>query len=222
MKRDESILELVDVSFDNDAGVRIFDGLNLSLAPGETAVVIGPTGAGKTSLVELIIGHRFIRSGSVFLFGKKLNPRNELLLSSFRRKIGGVGSVFKLIPDQTVFQNLVLPLTIRGESKSFQKMKTERVLTEFNLQTMRNDPAYSLSRGQKTMVILARAIIADQPLLLIDEPLSGLDEKITAEVDERLKKLAVSGHSMIILTTGQTGLTIPGVSEYYLKSGKLQ
>ncbi len=222
MERYDSILELVDIAFDNDTGVRIFDGLNFSLAPGETSIIVGPTGAGKTSLVELIIGHKPIRSGNVVLFGKRLNPKNELLLSSLRKKIGGVGAIFKLIPDQTVYQNIVLPLVIRGEKTSFQKIKADRIIDEFSIQSMQGDLAKNLSRGQETLVTLARAVIADQPLLLIDEPLAGLDEKMTAEIQERLGRLAVSGHSMVLLTTGQTGLRIPGASEYYLKDGRLQ
>jgi len=80
----------------------------------------------------------------------------------------------------------------------------------------------NLSRGEKVLVMLARATVADQPLLLIDEPLAGLDKNMALTVRNVLKKLSIAGHSMLILTTDGSAFQLPGVSEYSIIDGKLK
>jgi len=217
----DKILELIDISLRGRGGRSVFENLNFSLARGETAVITGPTGAGKTSLAELIIGARKPDSGTIIVFGRTLKIKQYGLLSRVRRQIGGVGGLYSLVASQTVRENLLNPLILDGDSVSAQKLKMQRVLTRFNLTERQNEPAGNLSQGERMVVMLARAIIADQPFLLIDEPLVGVDSDKAGELLEILKRLAVAGHSMIIFTSRPRDLAIPQMTEYTLRDGRL-
>ena len=95
-------------------------------------------------------------------------------------------------------------------------------MSEFNLTSRQNAPAGNLSQGERIQVLLARAVIADQPLLLVDEPLAGLDGTVRKKVIEMLRRLAMGGHSMLILTSDENDFGIPDPGIYYLEGGTLR
>jgi ABC-type ATPase involved in cell division len=218
----EKIVELAAVTLSNEAGLRIFDSLNLILCSGETALIIGPTGSGKTSLMELLIGTRKPDSGEIILFGKTLNLKNESQINEIRRRIGGVGGIFDLVPGLTVADNLIYPLSIRGDALSVQRAKLKQILTQFNLLSKKREQISNLTRAEKLLVMLGRAVIADQPLLLIDEPLDRLEAAAANEILGILKRLSVAGHAMIIFTTSRGAFDFPGVMSFHIKDGRLQ
>lgn len=222
MNSREKILELASITLSNESGYHIFDDLNLFLNQGETAIVVGPSAAGKTLLVEIIIGRKRPDKGEVRIFGRNLNFRSERSINQARSRIGGVGGPFDLVAGQTVGENLAYPLIIRGDTGAFRKMRLKQILTQFNLHNRERDDISRLSRGELLMAMLARAVIADQPLLLIDEPLDLLEPAVIATVRDMLKRLSAAGHSMLILTTGQTIPEIPGAALYHLREGRLQ
>ena len=85
----------------------------------------------------------------------------------------------------------------------------------------KNIEVSDLSRGEKMLLMLSRAIVAEQPLLLIDEPMAGLDEQTAGFINTMLNRLSVAGHSIIILTSGQTGLEITNATHYTILNGQL-
>jgi len=117
------ILELIDISLLNSAGSNVFDCLNFSLQTGETVLITGPTGTGKTSLIELLTGIQKPVSGSIFVFGKELNIKKERVLAEVRKNIGGIGGIFSLISYRTVFDNLTYPLILKGYGASYRKRR---------------------------------------------------------------------------------------------------
>ena len=169
MEKKDNIVELVDISLSGRGGRKIFENLNFSLSEGETAIIAGSTGSGKTQLAKLIIGSLKPDRGGVVVFGGIIKFGQRGQLARVRKKIGGAGGIFDLISYQTVYENLMHPLILNRSTISFQKTKIAQVLTRFSLMSKRNYLAGSLSQGEKVRVLLARAIIADQPLLLIDE-----------------------------------------------------
>ncbi|UCD95557.1 MAG: ABC transporter ATP-binding protein [Candidatus Zixiibacteriota bacterium] len=221
MNSGNSIVELVDITHTHSDGARLFDGLNFHLKSGEMAVIYGSTGIGKTTLVELIIGKRAPQSGTVVVFGEKIDPGSERLVAKTRQKIGGVGGLFRPISYQTVYENLVYPLILRGDRTSSCRSRVTRVLSQLNLIGKKGETAGNLSRGERILLMLGRAIIADQPLLLIDEPLAGLDTQMSSEVLKLLHRLSVAGHSMMIMTTGQTDLQVPNATVHEIRDGRL-
>lgn len=221
MKISSNIIELVDIGLSGFGGKKIFENLNFSLPEGRTAVISGPTGAGKSQFVKLIIGDLKAESGSVFVFGQFVKTNKPWQLAGIRKKIGGVGGVFGLISYQSVYKNLLHPLILNKKPVSFQKNKIEQVLNRFGLIGKRNERAGFLSQGEKIETMLARAIIADQPLLLIDEPLAGVDDKIAEKVKLLLVRLSTAGHSMVILTSNPDRLGIPDSLNFKLEHGRL-
>lgn len=222
LNSDENIVELIDLSLSNSAGVGVFYKLNFTLSSGKTAVIIGQSGVGKTSLIRLLVGNKKPDSGAVVVFGCKMDIRNERLLEETRKKIGGVGGIFEPISYETVYENLMYPLILRGDGSRYRKLKVMQVLSQLRLLSKKREKARSLSRGEKVLLMLGRATIADQPLLLIDEPMAGLDVKMSSEILTLLKRLTVAGHTMIVFTTGQTGLRLPNASEYFVENGQLR
>jgi len=206
----------------NQAGVKLFDQLNFSLKPGRVAVLVGSTGDGKTSLVRLLIGKIKPDEGTVFVFNEKINRIKERRINRIRQQIGGVGGIFWPISYHTVYENLSHPLILKGVKSALRKQKIQKVLNRFYLSGRKWSPVSQLSQGEKILLMLARAVVADQPLLLIDEPLTGLSPEMFKRVSDVLVKLSLAGHSMIILTSGMTAPKLPEAEEYILKGGRLQ
>ncbi len=222
MNSRDKILELISVTASNRAGINVFRNLDFTLCSGEAAIIIGPTATGKTTLAELIVGAMKPESGTVMGFGKRLDPKNESHITEIRRKIGGVGGIFDIIPDLTVSENILYPLILRGEPQKEQKAKLAQNLAQYNLLSRKRDKAMKLTRGEKVMAMFARAVIADQPLLIIDEPLDRLDKPMSENIISLLKRLSVAGHTLLILTNGQIDIEISGAKRYQIKDGRLQ
>ena len=215
------IVELNNVYLKTDRGDQIFRDLSLCLMPGRSAVITGPAGSGKSLLVELLIGARFAESGSVELFGHVLRRGKKGIIKRLRRKIGGVGGMFSLIPSYTVAENITFPLILAGEKKRFRKERLMKMLTEFSLLKQAGEYPSSLTRVENMLVQFARASIANQPLMVIDEPAAGLDSKTYKRVLDYLIKVAVSGRSMIIVTSERPKEDLPLTDYYQLVNRKL-
>jgi len=221
LNRSNYIVELIDVTLTNDSGKIIFENMNFNLKAGETAIITGRTGSGKSSLVELLIGNKKPNRGVVKVFGIGVESAGDSKISSIRKKIGGVGGIFSIINNLTVFENCVMPLMLNGERSSIARPKVMQILTQLNLLGKKGVQAGKLSKGEKVLLMLGRSLAAKHPLMLIDEPLAGMVESASSMVLKRLQRLAAAGHSLIILTTGQTGLKIPDAVEYQIADGKL-
>jgi ABC-type ATPase involved in cell division len=217
----EKIIEMMAVALATDTGFSILRDFNFTLFPGETAVITGSAGTGKTFLSELIIGRQKPQAGSIIVFGQNMVSGTERQKAAVRRRIGGIGGIFDLLPFDSVGTNLLYPLILRGESRSACRTKLNQILAQFNITVRKSHRVTALTRSEKVKVLLARAIIADQPLLLIDEPLDRLGAAAAEEINSILKRLSVSGYTMLLLTTGQTALAIPGAQEYRLHEGTL-
>jgi ABC-type multidrug transport system ATPase subunit len=221
MNTENLIVELQNVCFADGSGRLIFDNMNFCLKQGETALITGSVGKGKTSLIEILIGSRKPSSGLVYVFGKKISKKDKKTINENRKRIGGIGGIFRPISYQTVYENMKYPLLFKGDGGKKQKTRIIKGLSLYNLLGKKNKKVSELSRGEKMLLMFARATVADQPLLLIDEPLAGLDPETSGSIADMLIKLSVAGHSMIILTSGQTGLQIPKAIHYTIMNGQI-
>ncbi|MGH8014906.1 MAG: ATP-binding cassette domain-containing protein [Candidatus Zixiibacteriota bacterium] len=215
------IVELNNVFLKSDRANQIFKNLNFKLGPGRSAVIQGPAGSGKSSLVELMLGFRRPESGSIELFGEKIGRLGSMRLNRFRRKIGGVGGLFELIPNYTVAENIAFPLILIGARRKAIKELLLKMLSEFSLIKQAGVYPRRLTRVERTMVQFARASIANQPLMIIDEPSAGLDSGTYGRIHEFLVKATFSGRSMLILTSEQNAEILPNTDYFQLKSGEL-
>jgi ABC-type ATPase involved in cell division len=218
---DTPIVELTNVSLRSERGEPVFEDLNLKIVPGRSAIVTGTAGSGKTTLAELLIGTRFADSGSVEVFGEVIRRRRQGVIRRIRRRIGGVGGHFELLPLLTVAENITLPLIIDGARKRIRKEKLLKALTEFSLLKQAGHYPSHLTRVENTMAQFARASVANQPLMIIDEPLAGLDVKTYRRVLEFLTRVALSGRSMLILTSELPSREFPETNYYEIANGAL-
>jgi len=216
-----NVVELTNVSLKSDRGDQIFDNLNLTLESGQSVIITGEAGAGKTILVELLTGQRMPHAGSVEMFGKVISTGKKSLLRTVRRRIGGVGGIFELIPSYTVAENVAFPLVLNGESRKGRREKLLRTLTDFSLLKQASQYPSRLTRVENTMVQFARASIASQPLLIVDEPAAGLDPKSMDWIYDYLVKVSLSGRSMIILSSEFPVKEIPNTECLEISNGAL-
>ena len=215
------VIELDNVYMTSDRGDEVFRDLNLKLEAGRTAVITGPAGSGKSSLAELMVGERFADDGSVAIFGEIIKPGRRRLVKKIRKKIGGIGGIFSLIPSFTVAENITFPLVLTAERKSVRRDRLLKMLTEFSLLKQASEFPRRLTRVENSLVQFARASIANQPLIIIDEPSAGLDLKTYQRIFEYLVKLSLSGRSMVILSSETPPGEIPNTDFYRIEQGTL-
>ncbi|HOD66594.1 MAG TPA: ATP-binding cassette domain-containing protein [candidate division Zixibacteria bacterium] len=218
---DTAIVELSNVDLAYPRSGELFRNLSLSVRPGETAVITGGPGSGKTTIAELLVGRKFADAGSVEVFGENLRRGRGRALNRVRRRLGGVGGIFGLVPTYTAADNITYPLVLAGVRKRARKERLLRMLTEFSLLTRAQDYPATLTRVEQTLVQLARASIADQPLLVIDEPMAGLDTATARRVFEYLVKASLSGRTMVLLMSDHPPGTLPNSTSYVIREGRL-
>jgi len=166
--------------------LRIFSGLNFELEAGDIAAVMGASGVGKTTLLNLLGALDRPTEGTVYLDGEDLFARGEIELARIRnRKIGFVFQFFHLLPEFTALENVSLPLMISGLDRLEALKKGLDILREVFLEDKAHCRPAQLSGGEQQRVAIARALINEPKLLLADEPTGNLDWK-TGELILRL------------------------------------
>ena len=219
---DRVLVEFSNVDLSYRRGGGILRNFSLTIRAGEAVVITGGPGSGKTSVAELLVGTKFSDSGSVEVFDEILRSGRRRALNRVRRKIGGVGGIFGLVPSYTVAENITFPLVIAGMRKRTRKERLLKMLTEFSLLKKAGDYPHTLTRVEQTLVQLARASIADQPLLVIDEPMAGLDQATAARVFEYLVQASFSGRTMLLLVSDRPAGEIPNSIYHEIKQGTLE
>jgi len=218
----ELVVELDGIHVRTDRGGYVFRDLALKIEPGQSVIIDGSSGSGKTTLAELLIGLRRPERGTMRLFGREIKPGRKRAVREARRRIGGVGGPFDLVPSLTVAENITLPLVIAAERKKVQRERLLKMLSEFSLLKLAGKYPHSLTRVERTLVQIGRAAIGNQPLMIIDEPSAGLDPATYDRVFEFLVRIAVSGRSMILLVSQTPPGKIPNSRHYRLSNGVLE
>jgi thiamine transport system ATP-binding protein len=154
-------------------GQPIFADLSLTVATKEVVSLVGPSGSGKTTLLRVIAGLEKPRTGSIVIDGTDIS-----LLPTHQRGIGLVFQDNQLFPHLTVEQNIAYPLRMRGETKTEYQPRVESMLQLIGLQQFGSRHVQHLSGGEAKRVAVARSLIAQPSILLLDEPLTGLDTEL--------------------------------------------
>ncbi len=172
------------------------ENLNLKVDEGEYCIIIGPTGAGKTILLETIAGIHRLRTGKIYLHGRDItNIPPEL------RGIGIVYQDYMLFPHMTIGENIAFGLKHRGVSKTEREEKTVEIAGKLGISHLLGRYPQTLSGGEKQRAAIARAVILKPKVLLLDEPLSALDNTTRENLRTELKKLHKEMHTTIIHIT---------------------
>lgn len=173
-----------------EVAIRAVKNANLVIEPGEFVVLLGPSGGGKSTFLNLLGGMDRPTSGSVHFNGLALENANEEQLARFRReKVGFVFQFYNLLPALNAVENVMLPLMARGSGAGAAKEQAVKVLQSLGLQDRLNHVPYRLSGGEQQRVAIARAIIHKPELVVADEPTGDLDSTNAQEIIDLLHAL---------------------------------
>ena len=169
-----------------DTTVKALDGVNLTVADGEFAAIVGTSGSGKSTLLHMLGGLDRPTSGRVEVEGKDIFSLKDDALTIFRRrKIGFVFQSYNLVPVLNVYENIVLPIELDGNK--IDKRHIDNIIETLGLAEKINSLPNQLSGGQQQRVAIARALASKPAILLADEPTGNLDSKTSLDVMGLLK-----------------------------------
>ena len=181
--------------------VRALDGVSLTINRGELVAIVGHSGSGKSTLMNMLGCLDTPSSGHYYLEGTDVSTLTDDQLSDIRnKKIGFIFQGFNLIPNLDAIGNVELPLIYRKVGKQKRRRIAVQALKKVGLGTRRKHRPNELSGGQQQRVAVARAIAAQPPIILADEPTGNLDSRSTVEIMDILKELHKSGRTVIIIT----------------------
>jgi iron(III) transport system ATP-binding protein len=169
--------------------------IDLEVAEGEFCVLLGPSGCGKTTTLRCVAGLERPDGGEIEIAGKLVNsPARRVYVPTERRELGMVFQSYAIWPHMSVFQNVAFPLT-QGRtrySKTEVADRVEKALKRVQLDGLGERPATDLSGGQQQRVAMARAMVTEPKILLMDEPLSNLDARLREQMRVELRKITKS------------------------------
>lgn len=171
---------------------------NLNVKAGERVAIIGESGAGKSTLLNLIAGFEFPAQGEIWL-----NDKNHTRSAPYERPVSMLFQENNLFPHLTIQQNLALGLKPSLKLTALEQEKIEQVACSVGLGDYLQRLPNSLSGGQKQRVALARCLLRDKPILLLDEPFSALDQKLRVEMLALIAKLCDKKYLTLLLVTHQ-------------------
>jgi putative ABC transport system ATP-binding protein len=181
--------------------VRALNGVNLTVEPGDYCSIMGASGSGKSTAMNIIGCLDRPTSGSYYLDGVNVARLSESELAKIRNlKIGFVFQQFHLLPQLSALDNVMLPMLYAGISKAERKERATDALIKVGLGNRLNNRPNQLSGGQQQRVAIARAIVNRPVLLLADEPTGALDSQTTQEVLDIFTELNASGMTVVMVT----------------------
>lgn len=199
-----SLIELKDVSVDygkKDNKVRALDKINLTIDEGEFVAIIGKSGCGKTTLLNVLGKILDVESGNYYFQSQDVTKLSDKEAAKFRNlKIGFVVQHFALIRDMTVYQNIAIPLRYQKLSKKEIENRIDDLLDKLEIKDKKNNYPYQLSGGQCQRVAIARALATNPEVILADEPTGALDEENGKMILDLLKKCNERNIAVILVT----------------------
>lgn len=201
----ENIIEAVDLKKIFKMGnvqVEALRGATFSVKAKEFVILFGPSGVGKSTIISLIAGLEKPTSGDVIIRGENIVNYNDRQLEEFRRKkIGLVFQDFNLIPNLTAVENVAMPLVFDKVTERVREKKAKKILDELGIGHRLNHRPMQMSGGERQRVGIARALINNPWVLLVDEPTGDLDRKNADEIMKLLSNLNKKSLRTVLLVT---------------------
>lgn len=178
----------------------ILHDINISVEKGEFVFLVGPSGAGKTTILRLIYREIVPTSGQIIVAGQNITKLRSSQLPYYRRKLGLVFQDFKLLPYKTIAENIALAIQVTGAKKSQVKKNVDRVLEWTNLTHRKNALPEDISGGEQQRAAIARAIVNDPTIILADEPTGNLDPELSIEIMRLFERFNTRGATVLVAT----------------------
>lgn len=194
------IISMKHVFMNYEKHVPVIYDLNMDIEKGEFVFLVGPSGAGKTTILRMIYREIKPTSGQIIVAGQDLSRLKDHQVPYYRRKLGLIFQDFKLLPDRTVAQNVALSMQVAGMKPKHIKRNVDKVLEWLNLSHRRDAFPDEISVGERQRTAIARAIVNFPSVILADEPTGNLDPKLASEVMQILDEFNRNGTTIIVAT----------------------
>lgn len=215
------MIKFVDVSKVYPNGAVALENVNLEIEKGEFVTIVGPSGAGKTTLNKMMLDEEEPTEGTVLFENEDINTFSAAEMTRLRRRIGTVFQEFRLLPNKTAYENISFAMEAAGKSDEEIVSDVPHVLQLVDLQDRMFHFPSQLSGGEKQRLAIARAIINQPEVLIADEPTGNLDARNTDEVIEILKKINDLGTTVILTTHDQQLIKAVGQRIISMERGRV-
>ena len=217
--KSENIIELKDIcKVYDDNGFKAVDNFNLQVKRGEFVTFLGPSGCGKTTTLRMIAGFEMPTSGQILLNGEDISQ-----LPANKRPINTVFQRYALFPHMNIYDNIAFGLKLKKLPKDVIRKKVKRVLSIVDLEGFEDRKISTLSGGQQQRIAIARALVNEPEILMLDEPLGALDLKMRQEMQLELKHMHDElGITFIYVTHDQEEALTMSDKIVVLSEGKIQ
>lgn len=202
--------------------VRALNGVDLTIYKGEFCAIVGTSGSGKSTMLNMLAGLEKPTKGEVIVAGEHLEKMNENQLVKFRREhVGFIFQSFNLLGTMDAIENVALPLTFRGVDKKIREAKAVEMLKLVGLPKHMKHRPNEMSGGQQQRVGVARALVLDPEIIFADEPTGNLDSKTSAEVLGLMRKVVTEKNQTMVMVTHDNHLAGFADRIFHIIDGKI-
>lgn len=215
------MIKFVNVSKVYPNGAVAVENINFHVAKGEFVTIVGPSGAGKTTLSKLLLAEEEPTEGTILFENKDIGTFGVRQVTQLRRRIGMIFQEFRLLSNKTAYENIAFAMEAANKSDEEIISDVPHVLQLVDLQNRMFHFPHQLSGGEKQRLAIARAIINQPEVLLADEPTGNLDWDNTAEVIHILKKINDLGTTVVLTTHDQQVIKSVGKRIVTMEKGRI-
>lgn len=194
------MIDFVNVKKNYPNGTMALKGVNLHIDEGEFVFIVGPSGAGKTTLMKLLLREERISSGKLTVGDYDLAAMSDFKVPYYRRELGVVFQDFRLFPKKTVFENVAFAMEVVGTPRKKIVRRVPAILNTVNLAGKQDSFPNEISGGEQQRVALARALANNPKIIIADEPTGNIDPKMSLEIMNLLAKINKLGKTVIVVT----------------------
>lgn len=194
------MITINNISKQYGRGNKVLSNVSIHIKPGEFVSIVGKSGAGKTTLVRLLIGEERVDSGSIIIGDWDITKINKKITPFLRRQIGVIFQDFKLLPKKTLEENVAFALEVCGASSRKINKIVSSVLKIVGLEDKKNRYPNEVSGGEKQRAAIARSLVHQPKVLLADEPTGNLDTINANEIIDLLLRINRFGTTVILVT----------------------
>jgi len=199
----------------------ILEDISFEINKGEFVSIVGKSGAGKTTLIKMILGLEVPTHGDVFFEGENIHKVGSKMLQKIRRQIGGIYQDYKLLPQKTVFENVAYIMEIEGKTNREIEVRVPQVLEAIGLKEKIDNFPEELSGGEQQRLAIARALVKQPDVIIADEPTGNLDPYNTYEVITLLEKIHKTGKTVVLSTHDREIVNKLGKRVITIENGRL-
>ena len=216
------MIDLSHVSLKYDRQTSALEDVNLHVDKGEFVFIVGASGAGKSSIIKLLLREKTATSGIVSVDGVNVGRLKQRQIPNYRRKLGVVFQDFRLLKDRTIFENVAFAQQVVEVPHRYIKRQVENMLEMVGLKDRMNAFPNELSGGEQQRVAIARALVNHPVLLLADEPTGNLDPVTAKEIMELLSEINKSGTTVLVVTHNKELVNEMGKRVILIEDGHIE